>query len=245
MDRPYVFCYMAPSIDGKISGPYQSADSVKKSDARKSFYAEAFLPNGYYYDHQGIMCGRLTTEKNITHYKKPQLNQNVKNVPQGDFVANTEPNPFYISIDPHGKLDWQSNQINYGNIKMNVLEIITEKTSNPYKQFLRDQNISYIIAGNQKLDLSIALKKIKSLFKVNKMMLGGGGVLNWSLVQQGLCDEVSIMIMPSADGSQDTPSLFQSKPGISTNRPVNFHLQDVKGKNNVAWLRYKVESINK
>ena len=50
-------------------------------------------------------------------------------------------------------------------------------------------------------------------------MLGGGGVLNWSFLQAGMCDEISI-VAAAADGSPDTPPVFRAAEGISESRPL-------------------------
>ena len=66
-------------------------------------------------------------------------------------------------------------------------------------------------------------------------MLGGGGVLNWSFIQEGLCDEVSVIMAACADGSTKTPTLFMEKA-------VHFKLEDVKiMEGDSLWLRYKIK----
>ena len=73
-------------------------------------------------------------------------------------------------------------------------------------------------------------------------MLGGGGVLNWSFIQAGLCDEVSLVVAASVDGSTKTPTLFMEKEGLSEDKPVHFKLQDVKIMDGDSlWLRYTVK----
>ena len=73
-------------------------------------------------------------------------------------------------------------------------------------------------------------------------MLGGGGILNWSFIQAGMCDEVSIVIAPAADGSAETPALFAAKNGLAENRPVGFELQSAEVKDGGSvWLRYLIK----
>lgn len=52
------------------------------------------------------------------------------------------------------------------------------------------------------------MEKLKKLFGIETLMLGGGGVLNWSFIPAGMCDEVSVVIAPVADGSSKTPALL-------------------------------------
>ena len=68
-------------------------------------------------------------------------------------------------------------------------------------------------------------------------MLGGGGVLNWSFIQAGMCDEVSVVIAPVADGSSKTPALFNAKDEWASDTPVAFELQsaEIKDGGNVTF----------
>ena len=72
-------------------------------------------------------------------------------------------------------------------------------------------------------------------------MLGGGGGLNWSFIQAGMCDELSIVMAASADGSSKTPTLFECGEGFGRDRAIDFKLLDVQRKEGDSlWLRYKV-----
>lgn len=85
------------------------------------------------------------------------------------------------------------------------------------------------------------MEKLKKLFGIETLMLGGGGVLNWSFIQAGMCDEVSVVIAPVADGSSKTPALFNAKDEWASDTPVAFELQSAEIKDGGSvWLRYLV-----
>lgn len=240
MDRPYVFCHMRVSLDGKIFGKHSKLPENKTSG--DWFYDIAFGENAHY-KNQGWLSGRTTTDDNFTNYQKPVLNENIPEVPQGDFIIDTKLDKYYISIDPAGKLAWESNTLTYRDTKAQVLEVLTEKASNAYKAFLREKNIPYIVAGKNTLDAKLVLKKLKLLFHMDLVMLGGGGVLNWSFIQEGLCDEVSFVIAPVADGAATAPSLFETKEGVSDDLPVSFTLKNVEtNEEGAVWLTYMVNN---
>lgn len=239
MDRPYIFCHMMTSLDGKIMGNYM--ETPKGEIAGSVFYDIAFGKNAYY-KHQGWLSGRITTDDNFTFYKEPKLDENALLVPEGDYIVEPNFGMYYVSIDPNGKLGWENSKLVYGDVTAHIIEVLTEKASNAYKDFLRKLGISYIIAGKDKLDYEIVLSKLKQQFKIENLMLGGGGILNWSFIQQGLCDEISIVISPSADGSPKTPSLFKAVEGLSTDNAIDFTLKDVKAMDGGSvWLRYEVK----
>lgn len=217
-------------------------DTPACAAASDAFYQIAFGAKPYY-RHQGWLSGRVTTDDNFTFYKAPALEETALPVPEGDFVADAHAGMYYVSIDPSGKLGWESNQLTYVDTTAHVLEVLTGKASNAYKAFLRKRNISYIIAGEEQLDYRLLMEKLYQLFHIETLMLGGGGVLNWSFLQAGLCDEVSIVLAPAADGSNDTPALFAARDGLSADIPVSFQLQQVEVlEDSIVWLRYTVKA---
>lgn len=238
MNRPYIFCHMMTALDGKIIGSYM--ETPQGSAAGDVFYDIAFGKEPFYH-HQGWLSGRVTTDDNFTFYKKPDLDKNVPAVPAGDFIAQPDFGMFYVSVDPHGKLGWESSTLHYGDNTAHVVEVLTEQVGNAYRSFLRKQGISYIIAGKTELDYGLALSKLKEKFNIETLMLGGGGILNWSFLQAGICDEISIVVAAAADGSPDTPPVFRAKKGLSENKALGFTLKEAKVMDGGAvWLRYTV-----
>lgn len=239
-DRPYIFCHMGTSVDGKIMGRYMETDA--SSGAGKAFYRIAFGKDRFY-KHQGWLSGRVTTDDNFTMYAEPELIPDSPQVPAGDYVAR-KADMYYVSIDPSGKLGWKDHVLHYNDTTADVIEVLTERASNDYRAFLRRLGISYIIAGEETYDYDEMLLKLKEKFGIRLLMLGGGAVLNWSFIQKGCCDEVSIVISPAADGSRKTQSLFLEKEGLSDDTPVTFRLLDVKRtEGDSVWLRYKVNRV--
>ncbi len=239
MNRPYIFCHMMTSLDGKIMGSFM--ETTEGTTASDAFYNISFGKTPYY-KHQGWLSGRVTTDDNFTFYEKPELDVTPETVPEGDFVAKPDAPMYYVSVDPSGKLGWKSCDLTYIDTHAHVLEVLTGKAGNAYKSFLRKLGISYIIAGEDTLDYGLAMEKLKELFGIETLMLGGGGVLNWSFIQAGMCDEVSVVIAPSADGSSETPALFETRGGLAADKPVGFELKsaEVRGGGSL-WLRYLVK----
>lgn len=72
----------------------------------------------------------------------------------------------------------------------------------------------------------------------------GGAALNWSFIQAGMCDEVSVVIAAAADGSPTTQTLFMARDGLSDETPVCFDLQSAEVRNGGSvWLRYRVRPV--
>lgn len=148
MNRPYIFCHMMTSLDGKIMGGYM--DTPEGGAAGDVFYDIAFGRDPYY-RHQGWLSGRVTTDDNFTFYRRPALDENAPTVPEGDFVAERAA-MYYVSVDPSGRLGWESNTLTYVDTTAHIVEVLTGRAGNAYKAFLRKLGISYIIAGEDSLD---------------------------------------------------------------------------------------------
>ena len=146
---------MFVSLDGKIMGNYMDLPACEA--ASDLFYDIAFGPEPVY-RHQGWLSGRVTTDDNFTHYRTPDLIPHAPTVPAGDFVARQAP-MYYVSVDPKGKLGWQSDTLTYETTTAHVVEVLTEQASNDYKAFLRRLGISYLLAGKDTLDYALALEK--------------------------------------------------------------------------------------
>lgn len=214
-------------------------DTPEGSAAGDVFYNIAFGKEPYY-KHQGWLSGRITTDDNFTFYEKPEVDETAPAVPEGDFIAE-KTDMYYVSVDPSGRLGWKNSTLVYSDTKAHVLEVLTGKAGNAYKAFLRKMGISYIIAGSDALDYALAMRKLKELFGIERLMLGGGAALNWSFIQAGMCDEVSVVIAAAADGSSSTQTLFMAREGLSDETPVRFELQNAEVKDGGSvWLRYRV-----
>ena len=125
-------------------------------------------------------------------------------------------------MDGKGKLAWEEKRAEENGISMDIVEILTESASMGYKDFLRRKGISYLICGKDKVDLPLACRKIKNLLHVDTMILGGGGVLNWSFLQAGLADEVSQVIAPAATAAAiPRPFSWQRKAFPKTSPSVS------------------------
>lgn len=84
------------------------------------------------------------------------------------------------------------------------------------------------MAGEKSLDCQIAVKKLYQLFGIRRGLICGGGAVNWSFLQQGVVDELSLLLSPSADGENDTPSIFENSSYLQASAPVEFNLEDVQ-----------------
>ena len=114
-----------------------------------------------------------------------------------------------------GKLGWKSHTLTYEETTAEVIEVLGTQSSPAYRAFLRKLGISYLIAGDENgLNYELLLTKLKTLFDIDMLMLGGGGVLNWSFIQAGYCDGSKVWL--NAESTLKYPERFEA-----TNRAVD------------------------
>lgn len=232
MNRPYIICHMSASIDGKITGEY--ADTPLADNAYKDYENI-----NRFYSPQAWVNGRITVDENFTFYKKPNLKSHTEPIPYTDFLAVQDAENYIVAVDPHGKLGWEKNYIEYaGRPKAFVIEALTEKVSADYLAFLRKMQISYIFAGKDKIDCVLLVQKLKKLFHIDTLKVSGGGILNWSFAEVGLIDEISVVIAPVVDGNSNTPTLFE-RLDSPFKQCIGFKVKSAEiTENGCVWLRY-------
>ena len=233
--RPYVVCHMLASLDGRIDGEFFSAP-----ETTPALNAYGKLRN--YYGCQATLYGRTTMLGGYANQLDPQYLQAETFLSKEDFI-NPEGKSignFIVSMDPTGILGFSSHVlVKKGRAAAHVIEVLTEEVSSAYLSYLQRLGISYLFAGKKQLDCRILLEKLAAEFGINKLMVAGGGVTNWSFLREGLLDELSLVIAPVADGNTSAVSIFEQADFLPVHGPTAFHLKAVKALDGDAvWLRY-------
>ena len=139
----------------------------------------------------------LAAEDWLADAKPRKKRKGTFRVPKTDFVGKHDAKTYAVGIDPSGKCNWETNMTD----TEHVIEVLTEKVSGEYLDHLRSVQVSYIFAGATEIDLHVALRKLRSLFGIQRARIDGGGTVNGSFLKAGLIDELSHIIVPVADGS--------------------------------------------
>lgn len=221
MDRPYMICHILSALDGKIAGTFMGTDAAQSTSEEYGRIRSAYQAEAWLYG--------TTTTKEFTHYRKPILESVCENLPEGDYIAETDLKFYYVSLDTMGEIGWESGTFRKpGRLDAHVIEILTEETPLVYRAYLREKGVSYIIAGSNSLDCKVAAWKLKRLFGIDTVLICGGGTVNWTFLQQGLVDELSLLLAPAADGDPATPTVFEKSEFLTSTVPVEFTLKNVE-----------------
>lgn len=212
MNRPYIICHMVMSLDGKVTGDFL-------------FTPECGSATEIYYDINrklrcsGFICGRVTMEESFTGGYYPDLS---KYEPVGngrdsktDFIPDYLSGFYAVAFDPKGRLGWKSAEItdpdgDPGYDGAQIIEVLTELADERYIGYLESMKIPYIFAGEDEIDVEIALHKLRSLFGCETLLLEGGSIINGSFQRADAIDELSLVVAPIVAGDNSKPLFMNS-----------------------------------
>lgn len=179
------------------------------------------------YQADAWLYGTVTT-KEFTQGRKPELDF-VTEIPDGDFVVENDAALYYVSVDTQGEIGWESGTFRRaGRPDAHVIEVLTEQTPAAYRAYLRGRGVSYILAGSEMLDSKIAAEKLYQLFGIDTLLICGGGTINWTFLQQGVVDELSLLLAPAADGNPDSVTVFEKSAMLPPSSPAVFQLKNIE-----------------
>ena len=110
---------------------------------------------------------------------------------------------------------------------------------------LRQDQVSYIFAGEWELDLGLTLEILHRELGIERLLLEGGGGSNGAFLRAGLIDEISLAICPAVDGAKGAPSIFDSgEEDTGVPAPVSSmtlaSTEVLEG--GAVWLRYRLQN---
>lgn len=124
-----------------------------------------------------------------------------------------------------------------------VVVLCSQTTPEDYLFRLRQQQIDFIVAGQNKVDLRSALAELRSDYRVFRLRVDSGGVLNGVLLRDNLVDEIAVIINPCLTGGITPKTLFVAEDLISRDDVIRLSLMDIEELGEgYLWLAYRVVS---
>jgi riboflavin biosynthesis pyrimidine reductase len=192
--KPHVIMHMMSSIDGRIvttawPEKYNVGDLYERVHA--DLRGDAWI------------VGRATMAEFAAGEPRP-ISTEERFARETWKAPKADKGPYAIAFDRHGKL-----HLNKGDVNGDPLIIVmTTNVSDDHLAELRRDGISYAFAGIDDVDLAHALATLRKEFAIERLLLEGGGGINGAFLAARLIDEVSLLLMPVADGAEGTPTLF-------------------------------------
>jgi 2,5-diamino-6-(ribosylamino)-4(3H)-pyrimidinone 5'-phosphate reductase len=97
-----------------------------------------------------------------------------------------------------------------------------------------------LFAGRQNLvALPVLMKRLRRV-GIRTILLEGGGTLNWSMLRQGLVDEVSVAISPQIIGGKDSITLVEGEGAATRRETIRLRLVKTRHVDLDLVLNYQV-----
>ncbi|HWJ73940.1 MAG TPA: dihydrofolate reductase family protein [Kaistia sp.] len=192
--RPRVILHMMSSIDGRITPEGWPASAA--SDEVYEAVHRALAADGW-------LVGRHTMDEFSQGAPRPVSAD--RSYPRQAWKARAAGmGPYAVCLDPSGRLHLDRDRVN-GDA---VVAVLSDAVPDDHLAELRRDGISYLFAGGPKLDLVFAICALRAEFGVETLLLEGGGATNGAFLCADLVDEISLLVLPIADGKPGTPTTF-------------------------------------
>ena len=195
-EYPLVYVYMLESIDGKASGEVLDAPASK-------FGKNYYFSHQYSWGSKSILLGRGTFQIFLSWIKADNkidyTGISSENIEKKDYLSENRKKTeyYYITIDKNGKLPFPTGYGNFGGKQeCHIITILSEDVDLKYLAYLQKKGVSYIFAGEKNIDLKVALKKLKDLFGIEKIICEGGPTTTQSFLNENLVDKLIILKHP-------------------------------------------------
>ena len=232
MNRPKIICHILQSVDGNIDGSFFSQPETIPALREFSRIREEYACDA-------VISGATTAAEIYASIITDNLLEAQETYPRSDWQG-AKADKYAVIVDGEGKIHWQSGMVERRGDKMHVVTILQENVSDAYIAHLRHAGVSYVFAGKDSLDLPLAVRKLKERFGIEKILLSGGGIVDWAFLQAGLIDEISLVIPPVIDGGTGLASAFDDSAFAENHRPKALALIDVQRLDgDCIWLRYQ------
>ena len=224
MNRPYTYINVAMTADGKIDtferkGSTISSPRDKERVDKLRASSDAVLVGGR---------TLLDEDPNLT-VKSEELR--AERVARG-----LAPNPVKVGVATVANILPDSNFLKSGPAR--VVIFTTKQTSNDQLSSLRSCGVEIFTHQGPRVDL-IAMMKTMNELGIQRLMVEGGGTMNFELIKLGLVDEIIACVSPMIFGGANAPTMADG-PGVPREAALHLKLVDIeKWDDGGVLLRYK------
>lgn len=192
MNRPFVFINVAMTADGKI-------DTFQRKGSAISSAMDKERVDQLRADADAVMVGGRTLLG-----EDPKLTVKSEALRAERIASGRSPNPTKVGVVTEAKLNPDSHFLNSG--PADIVIFTTRRTSKRYLSLLTSRHVDVYVDDAQKVNLQRALATLKDL-GIERLMVEGGGRLNFELMRLGLVDEVTAYVAPMIFGGESAPTM--------------------------------------
>lgn len=211
--RPYIILSAATSIDGKLSTKTGESKFSSKKDLKRMHQLRSKV--------DAILIGTNTLKKD-----DPILSVR--------YVKGK--NPIRIILDSKGLLSSNSRIVKTCKTIPTIV-VVSKKIAPKNLKRLQTFCLEIIEAGKDQINLKLLLELLYKR-EINKILVEGGGKINWEFIKFGYVDEVIITITPYLIGGDSAVTLVDGSGIEKITRSTKLNLNNVQRQGNEVVLKY-------
>lgn len=190
-ERPYVICYLAVSVDGRLDGIEVDLERYYAIAAR--FEADA------------ILSGSETAIAAIEKYAG--VENSFDDGPAPQHAPDGDPRPLIAIVDGRGRVRRWSvfQQAPYWG---RWVALLAGSVPEAHREYLSSRHVDALVIGGERVDLALGLERLYRDYGVRRVRVDSGGRLNGALLRADLVDEVHLLVCPWLAGGMSPRSSF-------------------------------------
>jgi 2,5-diamino-6-(ribosylamino)-4(3H)-pyrimidinone 5'-phosphate reductase len=225
MDRPFVYINAAMTADGKI-------DTFERKGAAISSKRDKERVDELRAGADAVLVGGKTLLE-----EQPKLTVKSDALREGRIRQGRPPNPIKVGVVTVADFPMDSDFIKVGNTR--VVIFTTSQTSKGQLERLRAHGVETFVDDAPRVDLVKMMASLK-MIGVERLMVEGGGTVNFEFIRLGLVDELTIYMAPMVFGGSHTPTLADGD-GLPRDMAIGLKLLGIeKWEDGGVLLRYKI-----
>jgi 2,5-diamino-6-(ribosylamino)-4(3H)-pyrimidinone 5'-phosphate reductase len=144
--------------------------------------------------------------------------------------------PVRIIVDSTGRIPLDSKILKSAS-KINTIVAVTSKASDKRIDKIKSAGALVIVAGTRTVDLKELFYILKKM-GFNKILVEGGGELNWSVLQLGIVNELMVTVAPRIVGGRTATTLVEGDGYTKISEGIKMELIKISRQNNGEVILY-------
>jgi 2,5-diamino-6-(ribosylamino)-4(3H)-pyrimidinone 5'-phosphate reductase len=212
MNHPYVFINIAMTADGKI-------DTFERRGAAISSRRDKERVDELRAGADAVLVGGKTLLE-----ESPKLTVKSEALREARVRRGMSPNPIKVGVVTRADIPLESDFIQAGPAR--VVIFTTSQTSISQLETLQANGVEVFVHDSPRVDLKKMIETLGEI-GVSRLMVEGGGTINFELMRLGLVNELMIYIAPMIFGGEHAPTLA-SGLGLTRDEAIALKLSNVE-----------------
>lgn len=154
----------------------------------------------------------------------PKLTVKSEALREGRIQQGRSPNPIKVGVVTVADIPMDSDFVKAGDAR--VVIFTTHRTSKEQLERLRTRGVEVFADDAPRVDLVKMMSTLKEM-GVGRLMVEGGGTMNFELLRLGLVDELTLYIAPMIFGGANAPTLADGL-GVPRDAAIEMRLQHIQ-----------------